>query len=394
MIFLRKLLMPPNPMSAADRTVFAVMEIIAFALGWDGIDRLLSGRPLMVMVPILLSCIVVSYAGFQWPALKRKLNLGSVQDELPEFRPRILPVAYAKAEKKSCHGLYIRNAGYDALDVEIPNVSIGKSGYNLVFPDRLAQFGERSGNAFLFAQLDSVPGEQLTQRSGGDLREIMVKADVESAEFSIAYKDTDFRSFCTDCLIERTTAGLEVKAIRYRLARLDTKPETKPARIESLPSEPEPTLLSLLDSSIPNTGNLMNTQAIQFQDGTKLEIKSKLYFEFRHRATFLGFYVPSSPKTMEAIAALALEARSLAQQIADGGLKVIATSPGENPEDISSLTFTGKVYVHHEDHLTHRQIADAEDSFKAQDLVVVLRGPDFLSGAWIEWKRKSASMNP
>ncbi len=48
--------------------------------------------------------------------------------ELPEVRPKIVPVDYGKAEKQVLYGLHLRNAGYDALDVEIPDVPIGTSG--------------------------------------------------------------------------------------------------------------------------------------------------------------------------------------------------------------------------------------------------------------------------
>jgi hypothetical protein len=32
-------------------------------------------------------------------------------------------------------------------------------------------------------------------------------------------------------------------------------------------------------------------------------------------------------------------------------------------------------------------MAEAEDIFKAQELDVVLRGPDFLTQAWLSWKQ-------
>jgi hypothetical protein len=125
-----------------------------------------------------------------------------------------------KAEKDSRYGLYIRNPGYDALDVEIPSVRIGQSEYSLVFHERLAQFGERSGNAFLEAWLEPVQGKKLPLRGGGDLHEIMRISDTEVVAFGIVYKDTDFRSYRTKCAIARTNRsrnGLEVKATSQEL---------------------------------------------------------------------------------------------------------------------------------------------------------------------------------
>ena len=139
---------------------------------------------------------------------------------LPEFRPHILPVEYVKAEKRQCCGLYIRNPGYDALDVEIPSTRIGNSAYNLVFHERLAQFGERSGNAFFEAWLESIQGKMLPLRAGCDLHEIMRTSDTQIVYFGITYKDTDFRPYRTNCSIERTNRarnGLEVKAISQEM---------------------------------------------------------------------------------------------------------------------------------------------------------------------------------
>jgi len=113
--------------------------------------------------------------------------------------------------------LYIRNPGYDALDVEIPSVRIGQSAYNLVFPERLAQFGERSGNAFLEAWLEPIQAEKVPGRGGCDLREIMRNSDTDLVNVGIIYKDTEFRSYKTNCVIERTTKGLGVKAISQEM---------------------------------------------------------------------------------------------------------------------------------------------------------------------------------
>jgi hypothetical protein len=44
----------------------------------------------------------------------------SAQTELPEVRPKIVPVDYCEAENGHGYGLHIRNSGYDAIDVEIP----------------------------------------------------------------------------------------------------------------------------------------------------------------------------------------------------------------------------------------------------------------------------------
>jgi hypothetical protein len=133
--------------------------------------------------------------------------------ELPEVRPKIVPVDYCKAEKNNLYGLHLRNSGYDALDVEIPDVPIGKSGYTLEFPGRLALLGERSGIGFLEAWLKH---ETLPGLDGSQLHEVMRKAEVESIDLSVVYKDTDLRPKKTECALDRTNRerhGLSVRAI-------------------------------------------------------------------------------------------------------------------------------------------------------------------------------------
>jgi hypothetical protein len=146
----------------------------------------------------LLAGIALSLLGWKWPQIKHRFGGKAPKTTMPEFRPRVLPVEYAKAEKDSRCGLYIRNPGYDALDVEIATAHIGESKYNLIFHERLAQFGERSGNAFFEASIEPIQGEKLPLRGGCDLHEIMRNSDTEAVNFGIVYKDTDFRSYRTN----------------------------------------------------------------------------------------------------------------------------------------------------------------------------------------------------
>lgn len=146
------------------------------------------------------------------PILKAARSSVESDLELPEIRPKIVPVDYCKAEKAGSWGLHMRNSGHDALDIEIPDVPIGKSGYTLEFPGRLAQLGERSGIGFLEAWLKH---EMLPGLDGGQLHEVMREANVELVDLSIVYRDTDLRPKKTDCAIERTNRerhGLLVRA--------------------------------------------------------------------------------------------------------------------------------------------------------------------------------------
>lgn len=139
--------------------------------------------------------------------------------KLPEYRPRVFPVAYGKNEKRGSFGLFVRNPGYDALQVHIPSVSVRPSAYVLTFPEQLSLLSEREGGVFFEAwledQTNALPG-----LDGGSLHEVMRKSNVDSVEFSIYYKDTDFLGYMTKCIIERTNrirSGLEVRALGQEL---------------------------------------------------------------------------------------------------------------------------------------------------------------------------------
>ena len=67
---------------------------------------------------------------------------------LPQNRPQIVPAAYGKHNDQRSWGLFVTNPGYMALDVHIPSVVVGGSGYKLNFHGQLTQLGERDHREF------------------------------------------------------------------------------------------------------------------------------------------------------------------------------------------------------------------------------------------------------
>jgi len=65
------LIMPDDSLPPADKAVLAFFEIVAFALGWGGVDRLLEGKSWLSVLPIFAATILTSYTGFKWPQIKR-----------------------------------------------------------------------------------------------------------------------------------------------------------------------------------------------------------------------------------------------------------------------------------------------------------------------------------
>jgi hypothetical protein len=89
---LRGILMPDDSLSPSEKMVLVLFETIAFALGWGGVDRLLAGASLLTVALIFLSSMLVSYAGFKWPFIKRKISIGitsAIERGASNYRLRI-----------------------------------------------------------------------------------------------------------------------------------------------------------------------------------------------------------------------------------------------------------------------------------------------------------------
>jgi hypothetical protein len=183
---------------------------------------------------------------------------------------------------------------------------------------------------------------------------------------------------------------IRLKIFRRSARQSEAKKEVDkpPVEGEESPPEPEPTLRSLLDTSFPRLGKIGRTYTFQFDDGNKIEVTAALYWDLTITATFLAFYVPSFPNTVDVCRILAEKSREIAQDMTKTGLSITVKAPGENPRSVESYVFTGKVYIHHQDHLNHQQLGNIEAAFHAAKLDVALRGPDFVTQAWIAWKQK------
>jgi hypothetical protein len=153
--------------------------------------------------------------GYYWSQIKVKIGIGKSLPALPEYRPHVLPTDYAKNGERNAFGLFVRNPGYDALDVHIPDIPIGTSTYMLSFPGILPLLCERDHIVFIEAwledQSDALPG-----MDGSRLHDVMRLAEVEQINFAIRYKGTNFRDYQTTCVIEIVNwkgNGLTVRAV-------------------------------------------------------------------------------------------------------------------------------------------------------------------------------------
>jgi hypothetical protein len=120
--------------TATDEVLTAIAVLSFFAIltsqkygeklvtAWNGVS------PWWSVIPIALLVVYRGLRANYETLIKIQLERDDAMTKLstlPEFRPRIVPVAYGKAEKRDDHGIHLRNSGYDAIDIEIPRAPIG-----------------------------------------------------------------------------------------------------------------------------------------------------------------------------------------------------------------------------------------------------------------------------
>lgn len=147
-----------------------------------------------------------------------------------------------------------------------------------------------------------------------------------------------------------------------------------------------PTLLELFKTDFPETLKLSREVTGKTTDGQETTYLQQAYFDFATNTEFAGFYVPRSPIALTMMNWLATGYREQYDslkggiQVASRSLSDLASVPGE------TLTFTGRVYLYHEDDLTLRQIADLTDLYKENGLHLILRGTSYATQSWLQKK--------
>jgi hypothetical protein len=164
------------------------------------------------------------------------------------------------------------------------------------------------------------------------------------------------------------------------------------APVEPSHSEPAPTLKSLMEGSMPNIGRIAQSKTARFSDGIDVTYEDALLTDYPGGSKYMTIYLPSSVHTYKLAMYTGEHLSELKHDFSV--FKATGKSPGESPQTIESLVDTGRVYLYHDDYLNHRQMADIEDTYAKQGAHVELRGPDYLSNAWVEWSRKNGATDP
>ena len=151
----------------------------------------------------LLAGIALSLLGWKWPQIREKFwTTNKAKIVLPQHRPNVVPSDYGQNVSRNAFGLFVRNPGYDALEVHIPDVALGQSAYKLVFHETIPVLCERDHIVFFQAYLeDHTSG--LPGLDGSRLHDVMRQSDIDMVAFRILYKGVDLFEYQTNCIIER-----------------------------------------------------------------------------------------------------------------------------------------------------------------------------------------------
>jgi hypothetical protein len=179
------------------------------------------------------------------------------------------------------------------------------------------------------------------------------------------------------------------------------KSTQQPAR-QAATEEKPPTLLDLFlkgdfSGELKITDSDADAYTIQWRDGQNTRIKRQTYLNFEAKTKFIGFYIfapapasadTSSQKTMAACTEL-LKFHAVEQTFGHFAHNVdTAGGFGDQMTWMRDLTFSGRVFIYHEEFLSIPQKAEILKTYDAKGLSVTFRGSDYLGTQVIAWHQQ------
>lgn len=123
----------------------------------------------------------------------------------------------------------------------------------------------------------------------------------------------------------------------------------------------------------------------------KIKIAYSVYMDFAARSRFMSIYIASSPATYHACQQVPNFYQEVLKESEE--VEVHLKKPGDHATEYSKeLTFTGKVYVYHEDDLTLEQLGSLEALYKTKGLLPQFRGQSYAITSWLT--KKAAAPTP
>lgn len=110
------------------------------------------------------------------------------------------------------------------------------------------------------------------------------------------------------------------------------------------------------------------------ESGSKITVVERLHLDFNSRAKYISYFIPHSANTFDVCKAL-VHNSEFAESMADS-LRVRSGFVGEAGVDSSDLLFTSRMFLYMADQLTDEQLGSLQRLSSANDLSLVVRGPE------------------
>ncbi len=129
-------------------------------------------------------------------------------------------------------------------------------------------------------------------------------------------------------------------------------------------------------------GAYMTELIMSSPDGLSVKIPARVYFDHDANSKFLSFYIPRCPDSFTACASLARDYKIALDESAN--VKMIAKHAGDATHtDSTDLSFSGRIFLYHEDTLSLEQLGALEILYKSKSLAPQFRGHDWTTARWM-----------
>lgn len=118
---------------------------------------------------------------------------------------------------------------------------------------------------------------------------------------------------------------------------------------------------------------------ISQKHGTELRTYIRLLADFDGKSAFVAFFIPHNANQLSVYttALLLSGSQGIIEQYVKNQYKVGLESSGTSRTWVSQLTFSGRIFLYHEDDLSKDQEAALYDAFKSHNLSVEFRGQQY-----------------
>jgi hypothetical protein len=127
------------------------------------------------------------------------------------------------------------------------------------------------------------------------------------------------------------------------------------------------------------------------ENGVLTHIGSVVVHQLQAGFKSIALYILDTNETPHLAVSLANFYKQPLEDYMEGAIETAKAAPGDSAQLSSKdLVLSNRVFVYHETYLSPQQIAEAENVWKAQGVVVVFRGPDYLQYEKMEITLKRA----